>query len=580
MQGEQELKKYNPAVMKRLVSYLKPYRVQAAFASAALLVLIVSELLVPVLIQHSIDNHILSETVSVSGLKKDSLQLLILLISALFASFVQVYLMSWAAQGIMKTLRVQLLAHTAGQSLSYLGSKPVGSLVTRITNDVETISEFFASVIMTLIQNFLVMFGVIAVLFYLDVKLGTVTVLTLPPVIIITLVFRKRARKAYRRVREKVSAVNAFLSERISGMKVVQVFAREAAVQKMFDHQNGNLLQANIGEMYVFAVFRPLISLFSTVTLAVVLYFGAGFHEGGGLTLGVLIAFLDLIKKFFQPLQQLSEQFTIMQSAMAGGERVFELLDTEDRIPDCGSRPDTESGWCPEADDDGPAGSELRFEDVHFSYKEDEPVLKGITFTAGRGETIAIVGYTGSGKTTIANLAARFWDVDSGRVLLGGRDVRQIPLSGLRRRVQAVAQDVFLFSGTIRDNITLGRDFSDEQLLAAAETSRLKPVLDKLEAGLDYVLTEGGSNLSGGQRQLIAFTRVIAHNPSVLILDEATASIDSETEKLIQAGLENLLSNRTAIVIAHRLSTVRDADRIIVRKRDPRRADEAGRVLL
>ena len=550
--------------MKRLLSYLRPYRAQTVLASAALLALIFSELMVPVLIQHSLDNHLLSDTVSVAGLKLDSLILMLLLAGGLAASFIQVYLMSWAGQGIMKTLRVELLEHTAGQSLAFLCSNPVGSIVTRITNDVETISELFSSVIMTLIKNLLVMIGVIAVLFRLDVRLAAVTALSLPPVIIITLVFRKRARNAYRRVREKVSAVNTFLSERIAGMKVVQVFAQENAVGELFSRRNRELLAADFSEMYVFAVFRPLISFLSTVSLAAVLlgaaFLGAGGEGSGqGLSVGVLIAFLDLVRKFFRPLQQISEQFTIMQSAMAGGERVFDLLDTADRISDCGG---DAAPACAEAA--GGPGASLEFEDVEFSYRAGEPVLRGVSFAARPGETVAIVGYTGAGKTTVANLAARFWDADTGRVVVSGTDVRMMPLASLRRTVQAVQQDVFLFSGSIRDNIALGRDFSDDELMAAAETSCLKPVLDSLEAGLDHQLSEDGTNLSGGQRQLVAFTRVIAHNPPIVILDEATASIDTETEKLIQAGLRNLLENRTAIVIAHRLSTIRDSDRIIV----------------
>ena len=555
MDDDKIIKGNRQDIMKRLISYLRPYRLYTVVSSIALIVLIVSELMVPVIIQNSIDSHLMAKPASVSGLRQDSLILIVLLLSGLAASFVQVYLMSSAGQGIMKTLRVQLLEHTAGQSLAFLGANPVGSLVTRITNDVETISELFSSVIMTLIKNILVMIGVIGVLFYLSADLGLVTVLTLPPVIILTIIFRTRARRAYNRVRERISALNAFLSERISGMKVVQVFAQEENVRILFSRRNSELLDADFFEMKVVSVFRPLISLLSTSALAVIIYFGAGLNVRGTVSLGVLIAFLDLVRMFFRPLQQISEQFAIMQSAIAGGQRVFDLLDTEDRISDCG-------GECREIERD--KGVTIRFEDVSFSYKEGEPVLRGVSFEASAGETLAIAGYTGSGKTTIANLAARFWDVDAGRVLVSGTDVRSLPLAELRRTVQAVQQDVFLFSGTIRDNIALGRDFSDEQIMAAAETARLKPVLEGLEDGLDYVLTEGGTNLSGGQRQLVAFTRVIAHDPPVLILDEATASIDTDTETLIQAGLQNILTNRTAIVIAHRLSTIRDADRILV----------------
>lgn len=560
MKEDKIIKAYDPFIMSRLLTYLKPYRMQTVIASAALIVLIISELLVPVIIQRSIDNHIMSETVSVIGLKTDSIFLLILLVGGLAASFVQVYLMSLVGQGIMKKLRIQLLEHTAGQSLSFLGSRPVGSLVTRIVNDVETISELFTTVIMTLIKNFLVMIGVVGILFYLDVNLGAVTVFTLPPVLIITIIFRKRARDVYRRVRERISSLNAFLSERVSGMKVVQVFAQEVRTQARFDEHNGGLLAADFSEMYVFALFRPLISLLSTVSLACIIYFGAGLNAAGTVSLGVLIAYFDLIRKFFHPLQEIAEQFTIMQSAMAGGERIFDLLDTEERISDAGITCCSEDSALT-ADDGVPV---VQFDNVYFSYKENEPVLKGVSFSAGKGETVAIVGYTGSGKTTIANLAARFWDADNGCIRINGIDSRKIPLAELRRSVQAVQQDVFLFSGTIRDNITLGKNFTNEELSAAATTSCLKPILEKLEGGLDYVLSEGGTNLSGGQRQLIAFTRVIAHNPPVLILDEATASIDTETEKLIQAGLKNLLKNRTAIVIAHRLSTIRDSNRILV----------------
>jgi ATP-binding cassette subfamily B protein len=370
-------------------------------------------------------------------------------------------------------------------------------------------------------------------------------------------------------VRRRVSDVNSFLSERISGMKIIQIFAQENRTRKEFMEKNDGLLSANFSEMYVFAIFRPLISMFSTISLAVIIYFGAGLHQKGIISLGVLIAYLDLIGKFYRPLQQVSEQFTVMQSAMAGGERLFELLETEDRIPEFNKDPDNAPVFCgckevedeDEDEDDNPA---ISFDNVKFSYKEGEPVLKGISFNARRGETLAIAGYTGSGKTTVANLAARFWDVDSGCITLGGVDIRKVPLKLLRKTVQTVQQDVFLFSGTIRENITLGRAFSEEELISAAEAACLMPILEKLEGGFEHKLSEGGTNLSGGQRQLIAFARVIAYDPPVLILDEATASIDTETEKLIQGGLQNLLKDRTAIVIAHRLSTIRDADRILV----------------
>ncbi len=582
--------KNDAGVLRRFIPYLKPYRLQITIAFAALIIVILSELLVPVVLKNSIDNYLASgeDSVpavvqdedslqrSVQGLIRESLIIAGLLVTALIASFFQVYLMSYAGQGIMKALRIDLLQHIAAQSLSFLGRNPIGGLVSRITSDVETINELFSSVIMTLIKNFLVMAGVIAVMFFLNVQLAIITLLTLPPVIIITVLFKKRARRAYREVRKQVAAVNSFLSEHISGIKVIQGFAREQKAERQFSEQNGRLLEADFSEMYVFSVFKPLISLLGTVSLAVIIFYGANLSNRSMISLGTLIAYLDLIRKFYRPLQQLSEQFTIMQSAMAGSERIFELLDTDERIPEVSGALTEGSGALTEVFDTKDTAAEkdqqncpaVEFKDVYFSYRKDEPVLRGISFSARRGETVAIVGYTGSGKTTAANLAARFWDADSGSIRIGGVDTRSIPLAVLRRTVQAVQQDVFLFSGSIRDNISLGRDYSDQQILDAAGISCLRPVLDRLRAedgcGLDYVLTEGATNLSQGERQLVAFTRVIVHNPPVLILDEATASIDSETEKLIQHGLENLLRERTSIVIAHRLSTVRYADRILV----------------
>lgn len=347
------------------------------------------------------------------------------------------------------------------------------------------------------------------------------------------------------------------MSERISGIRVVQSFAHERYTTENFSDKNKMLLEANLGEMYIFAVFRPLISMLGTVSIAAIIYFGAGLHKNGILSLGVLIAYLDLVHKFYRPLQQLSEQFTVMQSAMAGAERIFELLETDERLPE--KIESEKTGFF-----NGSAVSKLTFENVSFSYKPNEPILKNISFSAEQGETIAIVGYTGAGKTTIANLAARFWDVDSGRILLDNTDIRNIPLTRLRQTIQAVQQDVFIFSGSIHDNITLGKKIDNKKLEYATEISNLKPVMDKLGYDLDFKLAEGGTNLSAGQRQLIAFTRILAHNPPILILDEASSNIDTETEKYIQTGLKNILKNRTSIVIAHRLSTITDADRIMV----------------
>jgi ATP-binding cassette subfamily B multidrug efflux pump len=481
-------------------------------------------------------------------------RLFLLALAAVFVfTFTQVYLQAYVGQMIMKDLRTGLFAHTLGLSLKYIDVTPVGRLVTRITNDVETINELFTTVLPSLLRDFSLMAGVLVALYILSPQLATITLLTLFPVLLISLFFRVKARNAYRRVRLAVSQLNAFLSERISGMRIVQLFGREARSRSEFATKNNELLRANLGEMLVFATFRPLIDLLSTVSIAVIIYFGARLLQIELVSLGVLIAYLTLIRKFYEPVMDLSEKYNILQSAMAGSERVFELLDEEEKIsqPASPHAPDRVRG-------------EIVFDKVTFWYKEGEPVLRDLSFAVAPGETVAIVGYTGAGKTTITSLLTRLWDIQQGAILLDGVDIRTIPTQVLRRRVQSVLQDVFLFSGTVADNIRLGKEISDEKVEKAVRLVRAEAFIDGLPRGLDTDLQERGGNLSMGQRQLLSFARVVAHNPDVLVLDEATGNIDTETEKLIQEALTNLLQDRTSLVIAHRLSTIRNADRILV----------------
>jgi len=476
-----------------------------------------------------------------------------LLTGSLIFMFVQVYLMAFTGQEVMRDIRGKLFGHTIRQSLSYLGKTPVGTLVTRITNDVETINEFFTSVATSILRDFSLMAGVIITMFLLDLRLAVVTIITLPPVLILTFFFRTRARDAYRRVRMWVSRVNAFLSEHISGMEVVQIFGREKISRDDFSQRNQELLKANLSEMMVFAVFRPMINLLTSVSIGTILYFGGKMVLETTVSLGIMIAFVNLINKFYQPVMDFAEKFTIMQSAMAGGERIFNLLDREEKIPDTGKKS------LPAA-----VAGRIEFDRVHFSYNPDEPVLRDLSFTIQPGETVAIVGYTGAGKTTIANLLARMWDIQSGQIRIDGVELRDIPLAELRRTVQPVQQDVFMFAETITENIRLGADIPEKIIRKAAETVQAAHFIEQLPRGYDTYLSERGANLSTGQRQLLSFTRVIAHDPRILILDEATGSIDTETERLIQAAIERLMEGRTAIVIAHRLSTIQHADRILV----------------
>ena len=642
-QGE-IIKGYDPAIMKRLFMFTKPYKFQVIIAITALFFATAAELMMPVIMQKTIDEKILVsyarlETITVnrniietidrkktvielpgyvyftdkslgfpadyyitkltdnpklleliqdkdstfqvsgeyiicriedlnrlsikerkiirnsdiSAVKSRGLIYLGLLVSGLLFTFLQVYLMAFTGQKVMEDIRLKLYNHTVRQSLNFLGKTPIGSLVTRITNDVETINEFFTSVATSVLKDFSLVAGVLITLFYLDSKLALITIVSVPPVFIATFFFRKIARNAYRSVRQAVSNVNTFLSEHISGMDIVQMFGKEKDSENAFSKKNKALLKANLSEMYVFAVFRPLMNLFTAVSVSVVIYFGAGQLFKHALSLGILIAFIDLIQKFYRPIMDFAEKFTILQSAMAGGERIFALMDDVDHIEDKG----TETLQ-------NPVKGKIEFRDVSFAYKENEPVLKNLSFTVKPGEKVAIVGYTGAGKTTIANLITRLWDVNSGTILLDGIDIRKLELKNLRETVIPVQQDVFLFSGTIEESIKTGLDITESEVKKAAVLAQSDSFILMMENGYRTMLNERGSNLSTGQRQLLSFARVIAQNPQVIILDEATGNVDTETEKLIQKAIEELMKERTSLVIAHRLSTIRNADKILV----------------
>ncbi len=475
------------------------------------------------------------------------------LIAVLIATFAQSFSASLIGQRVMTDLRLSLFRHLSSQSLAFLSRHPVGRLVTRMTSDVETINDFFTSVLISFLKDVSIMAGVLIALFFLSPKLGLVAVCTLPPVLAVTLISRVKARDAFRRQRAAVSKVNSYLAERIAGVHVVQLFAREKSSTEEFARHNKELFAANLKEMYVFASFRPTIDFLSAATTAIVIGAGAYFFLGSSMSLGVLIAFVNLVAMFYAPVQDISEKYTMLQSAMAGAERIFALLDTNDSIPDR-----------PGAVLDRPIEGRIEFDDVRFAYKPGEDVLKGVSFIVEPGETVAIVGYTGAGKTTITNLITRLWDVQSGDIKIDGISVRALPLAALRSSVLSVLQDVFLFSGTVADNIRLGTPLTDDEVVEAAKAVHAHEFIARLPQGYETMLSEGATNISSGQRQLISFARVVAHDPRVVILDEATSSIDTETERLIQLGLELVLRNRTAIVIAHRLSTIRHADRILV----------------
>lgn len=478
---------------------------------------------------------------------------LLFLILILIATFGQTYITTLIAQNVMKDIRLELFQKTIYQSTAFLSRNPVGRMVTRLTGDVETINEFFTSVLGAFLKDLSVMAGVLVTMFILSPKLALITFATLPPVAVVTAFNRYKSRDAFRRQRLASSRLNAFLSERLSGVHIVQLFAKEKVVAHQFREFNSELLKANLGEMYVYATFRPIIDFLTSITIATVLFFGGKYILNIQLSLGVLIAFINLVQMFYFPVQDISEKYTLLQSAMAGGERVFALMDTNEKIPDTGSIevPETCRG-------------KIEFRNVTFSYIPHEPVLQNLTFTVQPGEMIAIVGYTGAGKTTITNVLSRLWDIQNGTILLDDIPITEYKLASLRKTIVPVLQEVFLFSGTIAENIRLGLPLQDDEVEAAAKAVYAHDFISRLPHGYNTKLSEGATNISSGQRQLISFARLLAHNPKVIVLDEATSSIDTETEQLIQMGMQRILSGRTSIVIAHRLSTIRHASNILV----------------
>lgn len=486
-----------------------------------------------------------------------ALFLLLILGGVLLATFTMTWFTNQIGTLIMKDMRLQLYRHVIEQSLAYLSRQPVGRLVTRLTSDIEVISQFFTDVLSAFIKDATIMVGALVVLFVLNWRLGLVVFATVPLILVASAIARVKARDAFRNQRLWTSKVNSFLSEHISGIDIVKYFVQEKRVAGDFGKHNQQLLKANIAEMYVYATFRPFVDFMSTLTTALAVLVGAILFLRMEISVGTLIAFINLIAMFYSPIKDLSEKYILLQSAMASGERVFGLLDIDDRLPD--QLPELSGKEAPMA-----IRGHIELSNVWFAYKNEEWVLKDISFLVNPGEKVAIVGYTGAGKSTIANLLARFWDIQKGSINIDGVPIGQYPLKRIRKFIQPVPQDVFLFQGTIRENIALGLDLSQEKLEEAAKAVYAHEFISALPQGYDSPLSEGGLNLSLGQRQLISFARVLAHEPSIIILDEATSSIDTETEKLLQKGIEGLLRGHTSIVIAHRLSTIRDADRIIV----------------
>jgi ATP-binding cassette, subfamily B, multidrug efflux pump len=545
-------KSIDKSLMKRLLSFAMPYRKFIFLATFLTITISALSAIRPRLTPIAIDDHI--QTGDLPGLQ---FIVLILLASLLVQGIIQygtTYLTSWIGQKITYDLRKKIFNHLMKLNLKFFDRNPIGRLVTRVTNDVEVLFEVFSSGIVTAFGDIFTLLWILYFMFTLDFELSLVTLSVLPVLIYATSVFRKKVRESYRRIRLLVAKLNSFIQEHISGISIVQYFVKEKNTVNEFEKINREHTEQNKKSIFYYAVFFPIVELIGAIAVGLIIWYGGGQVVQDVISLGVIIAFIQYTEMFFRPIRDLSEKYNILQMAMASSERIFHLLDHKPAIED----PDNPV----ELKD---VKGNIEFKNVCFGYNENEPVLKNVSFEIAQGEKVAFVGATGAGKSTIINLILRFYDVNKGSISLDGIDVRNLMQDELRKNIAIVLQDVFLFTGTIRSNITLGNEnISDEKVRDAIDNVGLSSFVNSLPLKLDHKINERGSTLSVGQRQLISFARALAYDPKILILDEATSSVDTHTEILIQGATRKLIEGRTSIIIAHRLSTIQRCDKIIV----------------
>ncbi len=545
-------KAYDSKLMKRLLSYVKPYKKYVVIAIFMNVVVSALSPLRPYLTKIAIDDYIVNG--NYDGLVTISAILFATLIFQAIIQYFLTYYTQLMGQNIIYDLRVKLFAHIQKLSLKYFDKTPIGRIVTRITNDVESLNELFSSGIVMIFSDVFIIIWILIFMFTMEWELTLVSLSVLPFLIYATFLFRKKVRESYRDVRFQLARLNSYMQEHVVGMSIIQLFSKEKKENKNFADINNAHKEANINSIFYFAIFFPIVEILSSGAIALIIWYGGGDVIKGTMTIGVLFAFIQYTEMFFRPIRDLSEKYNIMQTAMASSERVFKLLDNNTIIENP-STPKTINNFRGNVD----------FKNVWFAYNNDDYVLKDISFSVSEGETVAIVGATGAGKSSIINLLNRFYDVNKGSILVDGVDLRELSKEDLRKQISIVLQDIFLFSGTIASNISLGdSSITNEQIIDAAKTVGADSFISKLPEKYDAEVKEKGATLSVGQKQLISFARALVFNPQILILDEATSSIDTETEVLIQQAIEKLLKGRTSMVIAHRLSTIQNSDKIIV----------------
>ncbi len=549
---EQLYSKVDYSLLRRLIAYLRPYRFKVTFA---LLLTFISAALAPLrpfLSTKAVDGYI--HTNDAQGLLWIVFAIAVVLIVNAAIQFSLTLLMQWVGQSVLYDIRTKLYAHIQTLSLRYYDTNPVGKLVTRVTNDVEALNELFSSGLVLMISDILMLIGIVVYMFLTSWQLTIITLLVLPFLFGATVIFRKKVRIVYSEIRKQIARMNTFLNESISGIITIQLLGKEKQQLEQFDGINQLHTQYQVRSVFYYALFFPVVELLSTTALAMVLWYTAGHLITGEVTVGMLVAFIQFSEMFFRPIRDLTEKYNTLQSAMAASERIFGLLDTKAHVEN--------------HDNEKPLPNfrqSIDFKNVNFAYDGITPILKNVSFTVQKGESVAIVGATGAGKSSIINLITRFYEFQGGQITIDDIDIRAIPTNQLRQHIAIVLQDAFLFSRSIADNIAMGNDdVTHEKIHAIAKAIGAADFIEQLPNKYDTVLMERASNISSGQKQLLAFCRALAADPAILILDEATSHIDTETEQLIEKSIETMLHGRTSIIIAHRLSTIQRADRILV----------------
>jgi ATP-binding cassette, subfamily B, multidrug efflux pump len=538
-------------ILKRVLGIARPHK--KLFVTSLLLAVIITPFSIaqPFIVQQIVDNNIIKGVQS--GMLFMAVLYIIVLILNVVMKYFFIYITAELGQNVIKDLRVKVFNHIIHLRLKYFDKTPVGTATTRTINDIEAINNVFAQGVITIIADIITLIAVVAIMVYTSWRLTLIVFLTMPFMIIASYIFKEKVKVSYQRVRNQIANMNSFLQERITGMKIVQIFNAEKKEADVFKKINRSYTAANLDSVFYYAVFFPVVELVSAVALALMIWLGAKGYLQDKVTFGALVAFPMYLNLMFRPIRFLADKFNTLQMGLVAAERVFRILDNKDFVHDDGDI------------DVQKLEGKVEFKDVSFAYTDDHYVLRDINFTINPGETLALVGSTGSGKSTIINILNRFYEIQNGRILIDGTDITRFKLKSLRDRIAIVLQDVFLFDGTVMDNITmLDKTISAQQVYEAAEKIGAHAFIERLPGGYDYKVTERGANLSVGQRQLISFVRALVFDPDILILDEATSSIDTETESVIQYAIEKLIDKRTSIVIAHRLSTVRHAGNIIV----------------